>query len=94
MAFAKPVIGVACGGVTDLIQDGVNGLLIPPHNPTRLVEGLATLLGNTLLRRECGLRGAEIVRQRYCFETFESGLEHILAECGLDCSAFSSVLAK
>jgi phosphatidylinositol alpha-1,6-mannosyltransferase len=98
MAFAKPVIGVACGGVTDLIQDGVNGLLIPPRNLSRLVEGLGTLLTNITLCRECGLRGAEMVRQRYCFETFESELERILAGCGLDCSPSSqnssSVLAK
>jgi len=84
MAFAKPVIGVACGGVTDLIQDGVNGLLIPPHNLGRLAEGLGTLLRDPTLRQEYGIRGAEIVRRKYCFGAFESELEDILMECGLD----------
>ena len=84
MAFAKPVIGVAYGGVTDLIQDGVNGLLIPPHNLGRLAEGLGTLLRDPTLRQEYGIRGAEIVRRKYCFGTFESELEDILMECGLD----------
>ena len=87
MAFAKPVLGVACGGVTDLIQDGVNGLLIPPHNLGQLVKALGTLLINPALRQEYGLCGAEIVRRKYCFGTFESELEDILMECGLDCGS-------
>ena len=30
MAFAKPIVGTACGGTTDLVEHGVNGLLVPP----------------------------------------------------------------
>jgi phosphatidyl-myo-inositol dimannoside synthase len=84
MAFAKPVLGVACGGVSDVVQDGVNGLLIPPHNLRRLVHGLETLLNDSSLRQELGFHGAEIVRRKYRFESFESELESILIECGLD----------
>lgn len=84
MAFARPVVGAACGGATDVIEDGVNGLLVPPRDPRRLAEALAHLLRDAALRAELGRRGSEIVRNKYLFEVFRAGLERILGECGMD----------
>jgi hypothetical protein len=42
------------------------------------------LLNDESLRIKLGQRGAEIVRQNYSFEVFQSKLELILEECGLD----------
>ncbi|MGA8220804.1 MAG: glycosyltransferase family 4 protein [Candidatus Acidiferrales bacterium] len=84
MAFARPVVGAACGGATDVIEDGVNGLLIPPRDPQRLAGALACLLRDAKLRAELGRQGSGIVRNKYQFEVFRAGLERILEECGLD----------
>lgn len=83
MAFGRPVIGAACGGVTDLVEDGVNGLLVPPRDPKQLAEALDRLLRDEALRVELGRRGAEIVRRKFSFAVFRAELEKILAECGL-----------
>jgi phosphatidyl-myo-inositol dimannoside synthase len=83
MAFGCPVIGAACGGVTDLVEDGVNGLLVPPRDPKRLAEALNRLLRNEALRAELGRRGAEMVDRKFSFAVFRAQLEKILAECGL-----------
>src|SRR4029077_3721101 len=40
MAFGCPVVGAACGGITDLVVDGVNGFLVPSHDPELLAETL------------------------------------------------------
>jgi phosphatidyl-myo-inositol dimannoside synthase len=84
MAFAKPVVGAACGGSTDLIEDGTNGLLVAPRDTAALAAALERLLENEALRRELGRRGGEIVRERYAFEAFETGFEQLLRGCGLD----------
>jgi phosphatidylinositol alpha-1,6-mannosyltransferase len=84
MAFGKPLVGAACGGTTDLVQDNVNGLLIPPGNADRLAEALAALLENELLRKKLGQRGTEILYQNHSFEAFQTKLEGVLKECGLD----------
>jgi phosphatidylinositol alpha-1,6-mannosyltransferase len=81
MAFSKPVVGVVCGGATDLIDDGINGLLVPPHDVSLLAEALGRLLGDEMLRSKLGRRGAEIVRERYEFDFFQTELENILNEC-------------
>ena len=78
MAFAKPVVGVAFGGTTDVVKDGINGLLVPPRDPDHLAQALSTLLHDGSLRAELGQRGAEIVRQKYQFDVFQAELEKIL----------------
>jgi glycosyltransferase involved in cell wall biosynthesis len=80
MAFAKPVVGAACGGTTDLVEDGVNGLLVPPGDTGKLVAALDRLLTNDLFRAALGQRGAQLVREKYRFENFEVNLEHILSD--------------
>jgi phosphatidylinositol alpha-1,6-mannosyltransferase len=84
MAFGKPLIGAARGGITDIIEDNVNGLLVPAGDLKSLVEALAELLENESLRMELGRRGAENVRRRYSFDVFVNDLERIMEECGLD----------
>jgi len=83
MVFGRPIVGAACGGTTDVLEDGVNGLLVPPHDAGRLEQALLRLMRDEKLRAELGLGGARIVRQKYSFEVFRSELKQILAECGL-----------
>jgi len=80
MAFSKPVVGAACGGTTDVVEDGVNGLLVPPGDAGALARALDRLLRDESLRTKLGARGAEIVRRKYQFGVFQAGLETILGE--------------
>jgi phosphatidyl-myo-inositol dimannoside synthase len=80
MAFAKPVIAAATGGPIDLIEEGSNGFLIPPHDSAFLAQALDSLLRDDSLRVEMGHRGAEKVRTQYRFDVFEAALEQILDE--------------
>ena len=84
MAFGKPLIGAARGGITDIIEDKVNGLLVPAGDWQSLVKALAELLENESLRIELGRCGAQNVRHRYSFDVFVNDLERIIEECGLD----------
>lgn len=83
MACSKAVIGAASGGTTDVIEDGLNGLLVPPNDPERLVQALDRLLRDEMLCGELGRRGATIVRQEFQFTTFRAELERILTDCVL-----------
>jgi glycosyltransferase involved in cell wall biosynthesis len=79
MAFSKAVVGVAVGGATDLIENGVNGLLVAPNDAGSLAAALSRLLSDQALRSRMGARGAAIVREKFRFEVLEAELENI---CG------------
>jgi glycosyltransferase involved in cell wall biosynthesis len=81
MAFSKAVVGAAVGGSVDVIEDGVNGLLIPANDPERLAQALDRLLRDEALCAELGRRGAEIVREKFQSSTFRAELERILTDC-------------
>ena len=78
MAFGKPVIGANAGGVPDLIENGVNGLLVPPKDKQKLVQVLGELLADPAQCMRLGRQGAQVVRRRYAFESFRQTLEEIL----------------
>jgi glycosyltransferase involved in cell wall biosynthesis len=81
MAFGKPLVGAACGGTMDIVEDNVNGLLVPPNDLKSLIAALERLLENESRRADLGRRSAEIVRRKFQFRTFQSELEKILEEC-------------
>jgi len=55
---ARPVIGSRVGGIPDLVQDGVNGLLVEPGDPDVLADALVTVLTDRDLAERLGA-GAE-----------------------------------
>lgn len=89
MAFGKPIVGAQAGGATDLIEDGVNGLLVPPHDPEKLAQALERLLRDESLRAALGQKGAQIIQRKYRFDVFQAAFSNILADAGLHVTATS-----
>lgn len=54
MAAGLPVIATDVGGVRDLMEHGVHGLVVPPHRPDLLAQALRQLLEDEELRRRLG----------------------------------------
>lgn len=61
MMFGKPVIGCRVGGIPEVVEDGVTGLLVAPGRRADLVWALKTLVSDRDRRRAMGQAG----RQRY-----------------------------
>lgn len=65
MAYGKPVVASAVGGLLDLVEHERTGLLVPPRDPRALREALDRLLGDEALRRRLGAAGRQRV-ERLC----------------------------
>jgi glycosyltransferase involved in cell wall biosynthesis len=65
MAYGRPVVASAVGGLLDLVVDGETGLLVPPRDVRALREALEQLLANRDLRRRLGEAGRERIREHF-----------------------------
>ena len=54
MAYGRPVVATAVGGLGEAVEDGVTGLVVPPCDPVALRAAVERLLEDPELRRRCG----------------------------------------
>ncbi|HEY2645431.1 MAG TPA: glycosyltransferase [Candidatus Acidoferrales bacterium] len=78
MAHSKPVIGGAHGGIPDIVEDGVTGLLVQHGDAERLAQALESLLSNPSRAREMGARGRDRLEKTFSFAQFQSRLMQLL----------------
>lgn len=74
MAAGTPVVSTAVGGVIEVIEDGVSGVLVPPGNPGRMAGAVLALLADPPARarfRENGLERAKRFDTRVMVDAYE-----------------------
>jgi glycosyltransferase involved in cell wall biosynthesis len=59
MYHRLPIAATSAGGIPDLVEDGVTGLLSPPENSQALADSILKLLGSPELRRELGAKAKD-----------------------------------
>jgi glycosyltransferase involved in cell wall biosynthesis len=57
LARGRPIVGTAVDGITDLVQDHVNGRLVPSGDALALADALCDVLGDRQLAAELGRSG-------------------------------------
>lgn len=65
MACARPVVASRAGGMAEIVQDGENGLLVPPDDPAALADGLARVLANPDLAHKWGEKARQHVDRHF-----------------------------
>ena len=65
LACGTPVVAFSVGGIPDMIEHGVNGMLAKPHNPEELAQGIAHILENKERRESMGKAARKIAEGRY-----------------------------
>lgn len=80
MALSKPVITsrgiVTCG----IIENGINGFMIP-ENPSSLANLINFLIFNKRKARHVGQKARMTVQKKYSLTNFSSKLSHVLESC-------------
>ena len=61
MAAQKPVIASRLGGIPEIVDDGVTGILVTPGDEKELSRAIASLLADPLLRNKMGQEGRKRV---------------------------------
>jgi glycosyltransferase involved in cell wall biosynthesis len=65
MAAGVPVVTTGISGIPELIEDGVNGLLVPPDDPGALADAVLRVHEDTALRDRLAAAARATVRERF-----------------------------
>jgi glycosyltransferase involved in cell wall biosynthesis len=85
MACGLPVVACYGSGAAEVVQNGVNGFLVPPRNTDALYDVLDRLLADGDLRKEVGHRAREYVLREAsrddCLQRIEAFYNEIAQRC-------------
>lgn len=84
MSAGTAVIAARLGAPMEIIEDGVNGLLVNPEDPAEFAAGLTRLLSDETYRRRLANEGRRTVVERYSPETFAQRVEAVYARALAD----------
>lgn len=68
MIFSKPVIGTNIGGIPEVVENGVSGILIENENSENLKNALIKLIENKDIRESMGKNGRRIYEEKFTAE--------------------------
>jgi glycosyltransferase involved in cell wall biosynthesis len=68
MAYGRAVVATGVGGLRDAIEDGVDGLLVPPRDVRALRAAIERLLGDAELRERLGRAAREKAQREWSTE--------------------------
>jgi glycosyltransferase involved in cell wall biosynthesis len=65
MLFGKPVVATNVGGVPEVVEDGVTGIVVPPRDAKALADAVIEMLSSPGLMAEYGVRGRNKVLEEF-----------------------------
>jgi glycosyltransferase involved in cell wall biosynthesis len=80
MASGLPVVTCPVGGIPEVVDDGVSGLLVPAGDPRALDGALTRLIEDRALRLRLGEHGRQIAEQRFDARKNVARIAEILQE--------------
>jgi len=91
MALSRPVVASNVGGIPEMIEDGVTGLLVPPGNREALADAINHLLSDHPYADMLAKRGHDLVHDRFCIELMTSQIETLYDEAAVKLRAEAGV---
>lgn len=77
-AAGVAIVATAVGGTPEAVADGVNGILVPPGEPSSLASAVVALLRDPTLRARFGVAGRARMRDRFTFQAQADGYMRLL----------------
>ncbi len=76
LIMGKPVVSTNVGGIPEIIQNGITGVLVPPHNPEALANDIFDVINNRNKFLEMARKGKQVIIDEFS----ETRLAELTAE--------------
>ena len=76
LIMEKPVVSTNAGGLPEIIQNGATGVLVPPHNPEALANGIFDVINDMDKALEMAKKGKQVIINQFS----ETRLAELTAE--------------
>ena len=80
MAAAAPVVATRVGGTPEALQDGKNGLLVPPGDAGAIATAVSQLLDDRDLSRQLGRSARAIISERFSVDRMVGSTENLYSD--------------
>jgi len=77
MACRIPTIGTAVGGITDIINNGENGMLVPPEDPGTLSKAIQKVIEDGTMAKRIAANGYQTVKEKFTWERVLKDMEDV-----------------
>jgi len=79
MACEVPVVATNVSGINEIIQSGINGILVPSDNSNTLAGALVMLAQNAILRQTVAKKGFATLSEKYAYHNWIKKYEMLFA---------------
>lgn len=80
LATGRPIVASRVGGIPEMVEDGVSGLLVPPGDSDATAAAIIRILRDAPLARRLGQAGRRLVRRRFRADRMVAAVESIYEE--------------
>jgi glycosyltransferase involved in cell wall biosynthesis len=80
MAMAKPVVATRVGGIPEIIDHEVSGLLVPPHDAAALASALSRLIDDRQFSGKIAEEGLRLVERKFSDKAMGDSFERVITQ--------------
>ena len=79
MACSRPIVATEAGGIPEVVQNGVTGVLVPPRDHAALADAIVALVNDKARRQAMGDAGFARVNEKFTVERMIAGTAAVYA---------------
>jgi len=79
MACSRPIVATNAGGIPEVVEDGVTGLLVPPRDHAALADAIISLIADKSRLQAMGAAGFARVNEKFTVERMIAGTAAVYA---------------
>ena len=90
MAASRPIVATTAGGIPEIVEDGVTGVLVPPRDHAALAAAIVRMLKDDEERRRMGGAGFARVNERFTVERMVENTANVYSRITSQLSTLNS----